>query len=720
MAFTPYEWPVDTEVTFYSVPWDGQYRDVVGFSGDYARDAYFASLAGSSIRITRLTYCKPYQPIDVNVPFSTLYKFNYAVVRNPQLPVPGEGDMPAFCYFVREMEFVAPNTTRVTLELDVWQTYIGKFELGRAFVERGHIMPWGLAAEYGFQVSTADVTGESLRRYANVPESLDIGDELPVYALDMVSFTPQLYPDWAASSLPDGGVNTNTWCVVITSTADLTRDPGTVSDPTLATATGYSGAGVASGAAVYAVFGQDLMDILSAGSDYPWATKAITAITMFPAAFVNWADATSVTVLGVQAYEIKHTADPVTMQPYTPGESIATRVHRSMIGNAYYSRIPKLWAFPYTVADITPFNGQQLILKPQMFYYRPDVDLYAYSMPIPPFQRISLVAARYGAGAESAYTQFPYQSADAKLDTGTISGMGLDCAVTLSDFPSLQLVNDEFTQYLAANTNVRAWSYEAAGWSQSKGMRSASVAYENQLRSMEAARTQNEIANALNTLNSVGSAIGSVASGVSSLSAGGAIGGAFNAAGSLIGAQVANAASRATLEAGQSAQSANVRANYDMANWAAQGDYENAIASINATVQDAALTQPSMSGQAGGTGFQAAFGLLGVCVRYRTMDEQHIAVVGDYLARYGWACHEYLPIVRTYRLMTKFTYWRLSDTTITCAEADEGAREALRGIFEKGVTVWTNPDDIGTADVLDNFPVPVPDYDPFGRRGIHA
>ena len=524
MAFTPYEWPVDTEVTFYSVPWDGQYRDVVGFSGDYERDAYFASLAGSSVQLTRLTYCKPYQPIDVNIPFSTLYRFNYVVVRNPQLPVPGEGEMPAFCYFVREMEFVAPSTTRVTLELDVWQTYIGKFELGRAFVERGHVMPWGLAAEYGFAVSTAGVTGESLRRYANVPESLDIGDELPVCALDMTTFTPQVYPAWAASSLPPDVANTNTWCVIITSTADLTRDPGTVSDPTLATATGYSGAGVASGASVYAVFGHDLDDILESGSDYPWVTKAITAITLFPSALVNWTDATPVTVLGVDAFEIKKPVDPAALQPYTAGSSIATRVSMALAGNPYYARIPKLWAYPYTLADITPFNGQQLILKPQMFWHQPKPDLYAYSMPVPPFQRVSLVAARYGAGAESAQAAFPYQAADSTADTGTISGLGLDCAVTISDFPSLQLVNDEFIQYLAANTNVRSWSYDAAGWSQSKGMRSASVAYENQLRSMEAARTQNEISNALNTLNSVGSAIGSVASGVSSLSVGGAVG----------------------------------------------------------------------------------------------------------------------------------------------------------------------------------------------------
>jgi len=32
-------------------------------------------------------------------------------------------------------------------------------------------------------------------------------------------------------------------------------------------------------------------------------------------------------------------------------------------------------------------------------------------------------------------------------------------------------------------------------------------------------------------------------------------------------------------------------------------------------------------------------------------------------------------------------------------------KQAIRGIFEKGVTVWANPADIGTIDIGDNAPL---------------
>ena len=54
------------------------------------------------------------------------------------------------------------------------------------------------------------------------------------------------------------------------------------------------------------------------------------------------------------------------------------------------------------------------------------------------------------------------------------------------------------------------------------------------------------------------------------------------------------------------------------------------------------------------------------------------------------------------RVMEKFSYWRLKEAYLTCASANESETAAIRGVFEKGVTIWGNPDDIGNTPVNEN------------------
>jgi hypothetical protein len=58
-----------------------------------------------------------------------------------------------------------------------------------------------------------------------------------------------------------------------------------------------------------------------------------------------------------------------------------------------------------------------------------------------------------------------------------------------------------------------------------------------------------------------------------------------------------------------------------------------------------------------------------------------------------------------FMVMNNFTYWKLSETYITGAACPEQYKQAIRGIFEKGVTVWSNPANIGTIDIADNTPL---------------
>jgi hypothetical protein len=56
-------------------------------------------------------------------------------------------------------------------------------------------------------------------------------------------------------------------------------------------------------------------------------------------------------------------------------------------------------------------------------------------------------------------------------------------------------------------------------------------------------------------------------------------------------------------------------------------------------------------------------------------------------------------------VMTKFTYWKMQETYISSAPMPETFKQSIRGIFEKGVTVWKTPSDIGNIDISTNQPI---------------
>ena len=56
----------------------------------------------------------------------------------------------------------------------------------------------------------------------------------------------------------------------------------------------------------------------------------------------------------------------------------------------------------------------------------------------------------------------------------------------------------------------------------------------------------------------------------------------------------------------------------------------------------------------------------------------------------------------TLSLMSDFTYWKLVECYLEKGDIPEAFKGTMRGIFEKGVTVWRSPDRIGRASVKMN------------------
>lgn len=165
-----------------------------------------------------------------------------------------------------------------------------------------------------------------------------------------------------------------------------------------------------------------------------------------------------------------------------------------------------------------------------------------------------------------------------------------------------------------------------------------------------------------------------------------------------------NAANAAIAGNNLSAANAIRDTNRGLADWAAKGDYANTIAALNAKVQDTKLTQPSMSGAFGGEVLRVLQEGFAIVARARRIDQAAIKRIGEYWLRYGYAVNQFAQIDRL-DVMENFTYWKLSETYFKSATVPEYFKQTLRGIFEKGVTVWNDPDKIGMIDIADNKPL---------------
>lgn len=94
----------------------------------------------------------------------------------------------------------------------------------------------------------------------------------------------------------------------------------------------------------------------------------------------------------------------------------------------------------------------------------------------------------------------------------------------------------------------------------------------------------------------------------------------------------------------------------------------------------------------------------GVQVKVRTQSKSAIRMAGDTFARFGYALNQIWNVAKSgLKLMRHFTYWKASDIWVyDVCETNDTPQNAIVSIFEKGVTVWNDPDEIGMVSPYDN------------------
>ena len=145
-------------LTVCTVPWDmGEAHignrtiagigNVVYFDSKQARDKWFADLPDNECYRFTTKFKELHRDgfIDVPIPYDMCAKHNYLVVHyekfaNENSPVQYEGNdgLRDWFWFIREVEFLAPNTTRLHIMDDAFQTWIYDVNVSGMVLERGH------------------------------------------------------------------------------------------------------------------------------------------------------------------------------------------------------------------------------------------------------------------------------------------------------------------------------------------------------------------------------------------------------------------------------------------------------------------------------------------------------------------------------------------------------------------------------------------------------
>lgn len=730
-------WPPNTQFYLTNVPWDSSYRDVVRFADDAARSAWFDQQP--HVNVSRGTMSRFGQPVRLQIPFNEACKWNYLITYNnyPQFDTPRR-----WYYFIQSVRFVNAMVTEFVIMLDVWQSFCYDVTFGRCYVERGHI---GIANENAEQ---------SPRDYLTLPEGLDTGGEMTTGS----HVWRQLY-DILPETEQNGHRAQLGYSVLVVSTTDLTADGGTVTNPQLRTAHGSYMQNQPNGTSVYAFTNvDDFLNAMFNLSNKPWQSQGVVGIYALPSPTTSsWFDSQDwqhVTVGGNDAYS------PSASRINSKASNGDEMIHVNHVRDNFkipdrYRNLRKLRTYPYSAIEITCNNGASLILRPELLN-DDTLSLWGLWNVAPPSPRLMFYPRGYNSNGNADEWSGGSDGYGVEIDGGDF----LESAVGITNFPQFCIVNNNAVLNLANQAHSLAWSYDSADWSYQKtqmginnslaqaqmstsyntranklaiGNRNANLAI-SQNQATESTALANDLATkqfgvnlAVNTVNGTIGALGQVAGGnvVGGISS--VITSGVSAAGDAINMNLSNenrsaqtALSNATAAASttqanaygnqttalsneQTMAMANLNATY--ANAAAQGDYSNTIAGINAKVQDTRLTPPSIVGQMGGDSFNHALSMVGILVKFKTCAPSALRSIGEYWLRYGYYVQRFIVPPADLMCMEKFTYWKLQESTLTSQTCPEEYRMAIKGIFEKGVTVWKSPDDIATLDIGDNEPL---------------
>lgn len=167
-------------------------------------------------------------------------------------------------------------------------------------------------------------------------------------------------------------------------------------------------------------------------------------------------------------------------------------------------------------------------------------------------------------------------------------------------------------------------------------------------------------------------------------------------------ANASNAANTTITSASVTTANANAAASRNQSVDNAKRVMVNTRSNVNAAWRDLLNHAAQPVGAYGGDNFGQAAGLDTMTMKIVTEDNGAIAAAGDYMLRYGIASNK-LYSRPSLTPCKHFAYWQCADIWVICPFAQNEQLQTIRDIFSNGVTIWTNPEEVGGDFTHDNL-----------------
>lgn len=332
-----------------SVPWDvGEAHigartisgigNVVYFETKEKRDAWFDAIPDNECYRFETKYKELHRDmiIDVPIPYDMCAKHNYLVVKynlfaSDDSPVMYEGDdgLREWFWFIREVEFVAPNTTRLHLLDDAFQTWIYDINISGMILERGHAPLFAMKADTYLKNPIAN------NDYL-LTEDVNFGEATQVSHIDSLVFNDgDMYACIATSANPTGSWGSKgagTWNVPASAYYTVQGQPSVY---------------------VFAVSVSNLSGFLAnITSDYPQFKQTIQGIFFASSKLVSLG--TSFTFASTTCYPVNAARKQFDFM----------KLDKTQFGyQSKYADIAKLYTYPYAHIEVSDENGNIDIVK---------------------------------------------------------------------------------------------------------------------------------------------------------------------------------------------------------------------------------------------------------------------------------------------------------------------------------------------------------------------
>lgn len=626
-----------------NVPFSNNYRNVVSFTSRSAQETYFKTLPNKMVDTFKYVRTNG----SLKVPFfkDEILDYNYLMFKNKAY-----GDR-YFYAFITNVSYINPNTSLVSFEIDVFQTWFMDVSFQPTYIEREHCQRW-------------DSSGNPIIN--TIPEGLDYGSEyvtkgfkrlydlspkarykwlVIAFALNENDFVnePDLYTQctigngimtnlqYGVLPIPEMGINGYALQV----NGEFTFNPFTIIQE-LQNSSALSNK-------VKSLYVTDFLPF-----NYTISTGKVEE---YNAIIIN---SINLDIIDIRTQVDSQVSVPIPMIKYELSNSERNQVLNFTFNNKYQAlkngiTESKLLMYPYSYNLLTDLQGNNFIIKNE--YVNGDNINLAIRSSINISNKVTYTISNYLNNSQLANYNY--------LDNGIINNQ-----------PNRISVRDSYqAAYIQGNMNQIAQNITAT---QQQTALNNTIAQNNAIASTK-------ITNAQNMSNTASNITQGVTNG---LARGDLISAFVNGVGNAISSGIQSAGNTYINEVENQNMLNNTALRGNLAN-------QQAIASANAKMQDTRNVADNVALQGGDVAFNYGYENMGVKIISKQITQEYIDILQDYFQKFGYAVHR----VKLPNLYTRqsWNYVQTIDANIV-GNIPEMYIEALQELFNNGITIWHTTD----------------------------